>query len=287
MSLFKSTSKTTMEITGHTNLVGIVANPVEHVRTPQLFNASVAQQGLDVSCVPFHVREPNLQKWLSGALGLSNLTGLIITIPYKEAVIEWCGELTDTAILVGSVNAMRRDESRGIWIGGNFDGDGFVAGLRSRGHQLEGKRVLLVGAGGAGKAMAYAIARSKPAELVIHNRAEQRAIDLVSRVNKALPEIKMSVGDNNPGGFDVVVNATSLGLKDGDALPIRMDRLESGTLICEAVMRDGNTPLLQAAFERGCVVHHGRHMLYGQIVEIAQFLGIPLRSESVVRMLGP
>ena len=179
-----------MEITGHTRLVGIVANPIEHVRTPQLFNASVAKQGLDVSCVPFHVRELNLQKWLSGALGLSNLAGLIITIPYKEAVIEWCGELTDTATVVESVNTMRLDEKRGIWVGGNFDGDGFVAGLRSRGHFLEGKRVLLVGAGGAGKAMAYAIARSKPAELVIHNRAEQRAIDLVSRMNKALPEIK-------------------------------------------------------------------------------------------------
>lgn len=276
-----------MEITGHTKLVGIVANPIEHVRTPQLFNASIAKQGLDVSCVPFHVRDPNLQRWLSGALGLSNLTGLIITIPYKEAVIEWCGELTDTATVVESVNAMRLDEKRGIWVGGNFDGDGFVAGLRSRGHLLEGKRVLLVGAGGAGKAIAYAIARSKPAELVIHNRAEQRAIDLVSRLNKELPEVSMSVGDSDPSGFDVVVNATSLGLKDSDTLPIKINRLEGNTLICEAVMRDGNTPLLQAARERGCAVHHGQYMLYGQIVEIAQFLGIPLRSESVVRMLGP
>ncbi len=276
-----------MDIAGHTKLVGIVANPIEHVRTPQLFNASAAKQGLDVSCVPFHVREPNLQKWLSGALGLSNLAGLIITIPYKEAVIEWCGELTDTAILVESVNAMRRDEERGIWIGGNFDGDGFVAGLRSRGHLLEGKRVLLIGAGGAGKAMAYAIARSKPAELVIHNRAEQRAIDLVSRLKEALPETRIRVGDNDPSGFDVVVNATPLGMKDSDVLPIKIDRLDGGTLFCEAVMRDGNTPLLQAARERGCAVHQGQYMLYGQIVEIAQFLGIPLSSENVVRILGP
>ncbi|MDF3839291.1 shikimate dehydrogenase [Cupriavidus basilensis] len=276
-----------MQIDGNTQLVGIVAAPIAHVRTPQLFNASVARQGLNAVCVPFHVDAAQLPAFLAGAPAAQNLQGLVVTIPHKETVVAACGELTDTARLVGSVNAMRFNREKGIWTGGNFDGDGFVAGLRERGHSLAGKRVLQLGAGGAGKSMAYAIARENPAELVIYNRSAGKAAELVASLKAALPSVSIRVGDDNPAGFDVVVNATALGLRDTDATPVPAQQLDAGTLVCEAVVRDGDTPLLKAARERGCTVHHGQWMLYGQIVEIARFLGVPLAPEFVERILGP
>ncbi|WP_416051156.1 shikimate dehydrogenase family protein [Cupriavidus basilensis] len=276
-----------MQIDGNTQLVGIIAAPIAHVRTPQLFNASVARQGLNAVCVPFHVEAAQLQAFLAGAPAAQNLQGLVVTMPHKEAVVAICGELTDAARLLGSVNAMRFDRQKGFWVGGNFDGDGFVAGLRERGHSLSGKRVLQLGAGGAGKSMAYAIARENPAELVIYNRSADKAQELAASLKAVLPTVSIRAGDHNPAGFDVVVNATALGLRDTDATPLPPAQLGAGTLVCEAVIRDGDTPLLKAARERGCAVHHGQWMLYGQIVEISRFLGVALAPEFVERILGP
>ena len=275
----------TMQIDGNTRLVGIIANPVSHVRTPQLFNASVAKQGLNAVCVPFHVEPDSLRVWLEGAATLKNLNGLVVTIPHKEAVVASCGTLTDTARLVGSVNALRFDHITGSWVGANFDGDGFVAGLRERGHTLNGQRVLQLGAGGAGKAMAFAIARERPAELVLHNRSAEKAAELARRLQAALPDVLIRTGDDDPTGFDVVVNATSLGLKDTDAFPVQVHKLEARTLVCEAVVRDGDTRLLYEARKRGSAVHQGQHMLYGQLVEIARFLDVPLMPQFVARFL--
>ncbi|EHP43238.1 shikimate dehydrogenase substrate binding domain protein [Cupriavidus basilensis OR16] len=152
---------------------------------------------------------------------------------------------------------------------------------------MSGKRVLQLGAGGAGKSMAYAIARESPAELVIYNRSAGKAEELAASLSKALPSVPIRSGDNNPSGFEVVVNATALGLRDTDPTPVPAQQLSAGTLVCEAVVRDGDTPLLKAARELGCTVHHGQWMLYGQIVEISRFLGVPLAPEFVERILGP
>lgn len=279
-----------MQIDGHTQLVGIIGNPITQVRTPQLFNASVAKQGLNVVCVPFHVESAQLNTIVAVAAAVKNMHGLIVTIPHKEAVVAACAKLTDTARLVGSVNAMRYDRDTKTWFGGNFDGEGFIGGLRERGHSLAGKRVLLLGAGGAGKAMAYAIAREQPAVLIIFNRAFDKAKKLVERLQTALPGAEIEAcGDIGARSdeIDVVVNATSLGLSDSDPLPFPAERLRSGMLICEAVVRDGGTALLKAAEAKGCTVHHGQWMLYGQAVEIARFLGVPLTPECVDRALGP
>jgi shikimate dehydrogenase len=276
-----------MNIDGTTQLIGIIANPIGHVRTPQLFNATASKQGLNVVCVPCHVPEDRVEAFLAGAAAARNFLGLIVTIPHKERVVDLCGDLTDAARLVGSVNAMRYDRGRQLWVGGNFDGDGFVAGLRERGHSLQGKRVLLVGAGGAGKSIGYAVGRANPAELVLHNRSEQRASEVVARLNRGVPNVVIRSGPADATCFDVVINATSLGLKDDDSLPLSADTLAPGTLVCEAVMRDVDTPLIRAARTRDCTIHHGHHMLYGQIVQMANFLGVPLEAQYVERTLGP
>lgn len=276
-----------MHISGQTQLIGIVADPIAHVKTPQVINHSAANQSLDLVCVPLHVRGANLRKVLLGISGIANLHGLVVTIPYKESIVEFCDELTDTAQQVGSVNAVRIDPENGRLIGGNFDGEGMLAGLHQQGHRLEGKRVLLVGAGGAGKSIAWSVAQQGPARLAIYNRSPARAEALLERLKTQFSDIDLSVSDGNAQSFDVIINATSLGLKDDDALPLDPGTLRAGALVCEAVMRSGDTALLTAARERGCRVHHGQHMIYGQIVQICRFLGVHLQHENVARILGP
>lgn len=276
-----------MKIDGSTTLIGIIADPIVHVRTPQLFNETAVRQGINTVCVPFHVHYNDLDNVLGGAKSLVNCLGIIVTIPYKERVLEYCDTLTETARLVGSANTLRLDHKKGQWQGGNFDGDGFVAGLRERGHTLQGKRVLLIGAGGAGKSIAYAVARERPEELTIHNRSMDRARFVIERLQSYFPQVPMKTGGNDPEDYEVVINATSLGLGNGDNLPLPVDRLSSGTLVCEAVVRDGDTPLLRAARKRSCQIHHGQYMLYGQIVQISRFLGIDINEDQVARILGP
>lgn len=276
-----------MHISGHTQLIGIVADPIVHVKTPEVINQSAANQGLDLICVPLHVRGDNLHKVLLGVSGIANLQGLVVTIPYKESIVEYCDDLTDTARQVGSVNAVRIDSESGRLIGGNFDGEGMLAGLHQQGHRLEGKRVLLVGAGGAGKSIAWSIAQQAPARLSIYNRSPGRAEALLDRLKTQFPHVELGTSDGNAQDFNVVINATSLGLKDGDALPLDPATLRAGTLVCEAVMRDGDTALLAAARGRGCRIHHGQHMIYGQIVQICRFLGVDLQQKHLARILGP
>jgi shikimate dehydrogenase len=150
---------------------------------------------------------------------------------------------------------------------------------------LRGKRVLLLGTGGAGKSIAYAVAIEHPAELALHNRSQERAIALGDRLRLELPEVAITIGSDDAREFDVVINATSLGLNDDDPLPLRVETLQPGTLVCEAVMNEGDTRLLVEARKRGCVVHHGEHMLQGQIVEIARFMGIEFDTQTMKYMI--
>ncbi|WP_198972226.1 shikimate dehydrogenase family protein [Xylophilus sp. ASV27] len=273
-----------MRIDGATRVVGIVADPIAHVRTPQLFNAAAARQGLNAVCVPLHAAPAQLPQLLAGLAGCQNLAGLVVTMPHKEAVVALCGELTPAARLVGAANTLRWDAAQGHWVGGNLDGEGFVAGLKECGHLLAGRRVLLLGAGGAGKAIAYAVGREQPAALVLSNRSMARAEEAVQRLAPALPGVDLRTGAADATRFDVVINATALGLHEGDPAPLPVDTLQPGSLVCEAVMRD--TALLAAARERGATAHPGHRMLYGQIVEIARFIGLDIAPGKVPRLFG-
>jgi shikimate dehydrogenase len=155
-----------------------------------------------------------------------------------------------------------------------FDGEGFVAGLRSQGIEAAGRRAYLVGAGGAGNAIAFGLARSGVARLTIANRTASKAEELVSRLRAHFPGLELAAGGSSPAGHDLVVNATSLGLKEGDALPLDTRALTPDMIVAEIIMNPQQTPLLAEAARRGCRVHLGRHMLDCQIELMARFIGI-------------
>lgn len=263
-----------MTISGRTRLYGILADPIAQVRTPQAFNALCAARGFDAVLVPFQVAPDDLATAVAGLRWLRSLGGLVVTVPHKRAMAALCDRLEPMGRLVGAVNAVRR-EADGSLLGENFDGRGFVAGLRAQGREPRGRRALLLGAGGAGAAIAFALAEAGVAELAIANRSAARGEALAAAVAAAFPGVAVRSAAAEGEGFDLLVNATSLGLRPEDPLPLPADSIPADALVAEVVMQPEVTALLRAAAARGAATHGGLHMLHGQLQAIAAFLGVP------------
>jgi shikimate dehydrogenase len=255
---------TRASISGHTRLVVILAHPIDHVRTPSVMNAHFTDIGRDAVLVPMHVAPGELAGAVQALRGVQNLGGIIVTVPHKEVIANLCDRLTEPARLVGAVNAIRR-EADGSLTGGQFDGEGFVAGLRAAGHEVRGRRVWMAGIG-------FALLRHGVAALTIHNRTAARAEALAIRLGAACPGAAVATGGADPEGHDIVVNATSLGLEETDALPIDPACLTPGMLAAEVIMQPEVTRFLEEAAARGCPTHPGLPMLIQQIPILADFV---------------
>ncbi|WP_424625522.1 shikimate dehydrogenase family protein [Achromobacter marplatensis] len=269
-----------MEITGSTTVFAIAADPIAHVKTPQRLNALLRERAVDAVMVPFHVSADALPGLFTGLRGLANLGGVVVTVPHKEHAATLCDALTPAAQLIGAVNAVRLQD--GVLTGGNFDGLGFVAGLRSQGHDPAGRHVYLAGLGGAGKAIACALADAGPASLRLYNRSADKARAFAAHLARQYPDLDIRVADSAPEPCDIAINATSLGLQDTDPLPFPLDALAPGTVVADAVMSRVDTPLLRAAAAQGCRTHPGLYMLEGQLTEIARFLGVEEPQQSAL-----
>lgn len=259
-------------ISGRTAITVILAHPVAHVRTPQAMNAHFDALGFDGVLVPLHVLPEDLATVVEGLRLMRNLRGIVVTVPHKEAIAALCDELTEQASQVGAVNVIRRDAD-GRLTGGQFDGEGFVAGLNGAGHAVAGRAVFMAGAGGAAAGLAFAFARHGATRLTIHNRTAAKAEELAARVRAAYPACVARAGGADPSGHDVVVNATSLGMHDGDALPLDVTALAPPMLAAEVIMAPEVTPFLAEAAARGCAIHGGKPMLAAQVALLARFMG--------------
>lgn len=263
------------EITGNTRIYGILADPIHHVKAPQLMNPVFEAQGFDGVMVPIHVKPEDLATVLQGLRAQQNFGGFVATVPHKTAMLAHCDELTDAARAIGAVNIVQRLPD-GHLRGGMLDGDGFVAGLRSHGIEPAGRSVYLAGAGGAASAIAWALAVAGVSRLTVYNRTPDKARQLIQRVAKARPDLPLSIGTPNPSDHELVVNATSLGLREGDSLPLDASRLQPEQTVAEIIMQPEETPLLAAARARGCRIHPGKPMLACQIALMAAFMGAPI-----------
>jgi shikimate dehydrogenase len=260
-------------ITGTTRLYAIIGDPIAHVRTPMSFNAYFAERSIDAVCLPFHIGRDDLARGWQGLGALLNLDGFIVTAPHKQEAARLCDTLVDDGRHVGVVNTVRR-EPDGSYCGTLLDGRGFVAGLRSEGHDPAGARVYIAGAGGAGNALAFALAASGAAAITIHNRTRSKAADLVERVRRAYPAIEVGLGTADASGHDIAVNATSLGLEPDDALSFDLTTVPPQALVAEVIMIPKMTPLLRAAEAGGHRIHYGTLMLDGQLGEMMDFFGL-------------
>ncbi|MCU1753288.1 MULTISPECIES: shikimate dehydrogenase family protein [Pseudomonas] len=252
------------QISGTTRVFAILADPIHHVQTPQAMNRLFSSMGLDQVLVPFHVSPSDLERVVNGLRGIKSLDGFIVTVPHKTAIVDLCDSVSEAARLVGAVNVVTRS-SDGKLHGEILDGEGFVSGLRQAGIELEGRAVYLAGAGGAANAIAFALAASGIGWLTIANRSREKATSLVDRLAKAFPDLQVTVGTSDPSGYDLVVNGTSLGLKEGDPLPCDVTLLTADQVVAEIIMKPVITPLLAAAQKVGCRIHEGLPMLLCQI----------------------
>lgn len=250
------------QVTGATRIFAIVADPVAHVRTPQVINARFAQAGYDGVLVPFHVPPGHLAAAFAAFRGFRNLGGWIVTVPHKSAAVALCDELTPLARRVGAVNCVRRDPD-GRLVGAILDGTGFVEGLRGEGIDPTGRSVHLAGAGGAACAIAFALCEAGVAHLSIANRSAGKRDELVARLARHYP-VSVVTGEGEAAEAEIVVNGTSLGLRPDDPSPVDEAQLRPHQIVAEVVMEPELTPLLRAAQARGCRIHLGRHMLEAQ-----------------------
>jgi shikimate dehydrogenase len=248
-----------------------MGNPLTTAKSPELLNRLFREQGADAVCIPLVVKGDDLPAFVAGARAVGNLSGLLVTMPHKQRILEYVDELHPTAREVGAINVIRCN-SDGSWVGAMFDGLGCVLGMEWENLHPANKSVLLIGAGGAGKAIAFAVAVAGARSLTIFDVDRVRAEDLAMSVTAATG-CHTRFGAPDPHRFEVVINATALGMKPGDALPVDPARLEPGSIVVDIINSAEPTALCRAASERGCRTQSGRPMHEGQAVHALRFLG--------------
>jgi shikimate dehydrogenase len=263
-------------VTGGTRLIALVADPVVQARSPAMANALLAERGQGGAFVliPMQVPAGALAEVVAGLRRVGNLAGAVVSMPHKSAIVPLLDALTPEATMVGAVNVVRRTDD-GRLVGTVMDGEGFVAGLRVAGHEVRGAACMLVGAGGAASAIAFALAAHGCASLAIVNRTAERAAALAARVRAAFPGATVRVGDAAGARYDLAINATSLGMRTGDELPMSRDVVERSALVAECVIAPEMTELLRLAAACGRAIHTGVPMLEGQMKLILAFVGVP------------
>ncbi len=259
-------------LTGHTRLFGIVADPITHVRAPQIFNAAFAKRGIDAVMLPLHVLPKDVPSSFIGFKALANLDGLVITVPHKFAFAALMDELGPHARRTQAVNAIRRN-SEGRWVGELFDGVGFVEGLMAHTIDPKGKSFLIYGAGGAGTAIVSALLAVAPTRITVVDSIAGRAEALCQALGSAALPVE-TISNPDPAEFDIVVNATPMGLEEDDPLPFDPARMKPDGIVAEVVMMPSMTRLLKVAEQRGLRIHQGIHMLEGQFNLMLEFFGL-------------
>jgi len=270
---------TTAGITGATTLLAVLGDPISHAASPALANARLVARGIDACLVPWQVPAAQLPAAVRALRAVRNLRGAIITMPHKIAVMSELDRALPAAAAVGAANVVRRVAGDRLE-GTNLDGEGFIEGVLAAGHVLAGRHVLVLGAGGAAAAIAFALCRHGVASLSIYNRTGDAADRLCERLRWAFPGLAVHHASRpDAAASDLIVNATSLGMAPTDPLPMDVDTLRAGSLAAEVVIAPSMTPFLQAAADRGCSTHPGRPMLLAQIDLMLDFMlsgdGIP------------
>jgi shikimate dehydrogenase len=261
-------------IDANTKILGLIADPIVQARTPGMANALLYQHELfgAFALIPMQVSAEGLSAFVAALKHLRNFNGAVVSMPHKVAMAGLVDELTPEARLVGAVNVIRR-HSDGRLEGTVLDGEGFAAGLASAGHRIAGTNCLLVGAGGAASAIAFALAKYGCASVCLLNRTQSKAEALAARVRRAFPHITVTTMAPPAAHFDIAINGTALGMNMADALPVTASYIERSALVAECVIAPEMTRLLELAVSKRRAIHTGVPMLTAQIDMMLAFMG--------------
>lgn len=260
-------------VDGSTTLVGVVGDPTSHLRMPEIVGHWLALNGLNTACVPFQVGPESLPAFIAGIRAMKNLAGLIVALPHKTSIAPLLDEISERAKVIGAVNVVRRDAD-GRLVGDIVDGPGFVNGFLDAGGQVAGATAWLVGAGSAGRAIAYALAEAGVKRLYVDDLIPDRAERLAGEIAKAFPAVETGCGrPADLKSVDVAVNATPCGTEPDDVLPFDPANLRPGCWVADTHLLPDTTHLLFEAEHAGCRLFHGRRMVESQVADYARYFG--------------
>lgn len=274
-----------MHINGNTELIAHIGYPTHSFKSPMIYNPYFAQAGVNAVVVPMGCKAEDYPAYLKAVFTLTNIRGALITMPHKVTTVGLLDEVTPTVLVAGACNAVKRAPDDRL-VGDMFDGAGFVRGVQRKGLQLAGARVLVVGSGGVGCAIAASLASTGIAAISLFDVHAESAVQLGARLAKHYPAIDVRTGSNDPAGYDLVVNATPMGMNEGDPLPMDVSRLEARTFVGEVVMKTETTAFLKAAQGRGCRTQVGTDMLFEQIPAYLEFFGFPTTTAENLRSVA-
>jgi len=260
---------TTLKLTGATRLYAIIGDPIAQVRSPEVFTDRFAAGGIDAVLVPAHVPAARFDDVIPALMALANLDGILVTVPFKARMVPFAHVLGETAKHLGAVNALRR-EADGSWTGDMFDGLGFLKGIERKA-SVEGRQVLLFGAGGAGSAIAYALAAGGVRSLDIVDVNRDRADALVKRLESQFPNCVFATASGKRAEVDMVVNASTVGMKPNQGMPGDIGPLSPNTLVADVVISERPTALVGHAIRCGCKWADGCDMHAGQVDALVEF----------------
>jgi shikimate dehydrogenase len=269
-------------INGSTQLISHIGFPTHTFKSPMIYNPYFASAGINAVVVPMGCQTPDYPVFLKSVFSLTNMCGALITMPHKVVTVGLLDEVTPTVRVAGACNAVKK-LADGRLVGEMFDGAGFVRGVQRKGFDLTGKRVLVVGSGGVGCAIAASLAGTGIAAISLFDVNTASAEALGQRLKQNYRHIDVRTGSNDPVDHDLVVNATPLGMNEGDALPMDVSRISPDAFVGEVVMKTEMTAFLQAAQNRGCRVQVGSDMLFEQIPAYLEYFGLPTTTADVLR----
>jgi len=272
-------------LSGKTRIIPHIGYPTESFKAPLIYNPWFASRGIDAVVVPFGVKAEDYVAALASIRRFTNFHGALITMPHKVATVALLDEPSTVVQIAGSCNALLRRPD-GALAGDMFDGEGFVRGIRRKGFVPQGARCLVVGAGGVGSAIAASLAAAGVASIALFDTHAASAEGLAARLAAHYPRLEVAVRGNDPAGYDLVVNATPLGMTPGDPLAFDVARVAPSTWVGEVVMKQEITPLLKAAQGRGCPYVVGTDMLFEMIPAYLELFGFGTTTPDELRAVA-
>jgi len=272
-------------IDGKTRLIAHIGYPTESFKSSMIYNPFFEARKINAAVVPMGCKSEDYMAFLKLVFRLTNVHGALITMPHKVTTLELVDQASVSARIAGACNAVRIDE-RGAMIGDMFDGEGFVRGLSRKGRRVAGASALVAGCGGVGSAIAASLAKAGVSRLGLYDAFPQAMNGLSERLKAHYANLEVTAGAADPAGYDIVINATPLGMKNDDPLPMNVDRIAPSTFVGEVVMKEEITPFLAAVRAKGCDYQVGTDMLFEQIPAYLEFFGFGTATSDELRKVA-
>jgi len=272
-------------IDGRTRLIAHIGYPTEAFKSPMIYNPFFAARKINAAVVPMGCKAEDYASFLKMVFRLSNVHGALITMPHKVATLALVDEASVSARIAGACNAVKLGE-RGQLIGDMFDGEGFVRGMQRKGRRIAGTSAFVAGCGGVGSAIAASLAKAGVSRLGLYDLSAHAMDELCKRLRSHYRNLEIIAGSAEPAGYDIVVNATPVGMNKDDPLPMKMDGILPSAFVGEVVMQEEMTLFLAAARAKGCDYQVGTDMLFEQIPAYLEFFGLGTATPDELRKLA-